>query len=830
MWLVFIFLINTGLRTQNHSFKGRVIENDEYKTPLYGATVWFPDLEKGEVTNLSGYFSFDDIPEGTHRLRISFVGYKTKEVTVQIPPEEEPVYALEVDPQELEAIEVTAEGGESVQVQQARLSTINVTSLPLSTIPRLMGEPDLIRIIQNLPGVKTESDFTGGFHVRGGRNDQNLILLDGVQVYNPWHLFGLFSAFNTEAIESVELTKGVFPASFGSRVSSVLDIDLQEGSERLGGGYLTVSPLSGSFSYGRPVNQNTSYLISLRRTYMDPIFWIVNRSLKKENEFEKESESLGYNFFDLNLKLEHRFSRRLSLETAYYRSSDWFDDTFKYEEKDESNEIYREKLKVGWKNHTASVKLSYQTPTFVSETQPFITFYDSNNRLFEKEENLSDTSEDNLYRITSTRKEQRFDQKFRDSGVKQDFTFFPGDHSSIYAGVFWQLHNFQDLSIYKHSENGYVLPPNWNSGIPVPEGDSRRITTQSEGDSLSVYAHEMGAYLSASVNVGDWSFHPGVRYEYYNAGGYHSVMPRMNVSWQATPKLMITAGYGLFSQYIHVLGLDLVRAPTDRWFWSDEKRETIRAKMATLGVGYDVGNAGSLSVEGYYKTMDNLLNFDPQSQIEALENVNFLPKFGSETLSGSGESYGAELFWEKKTGPITGWMGYTLSWTWNQFDGLNNGNRFPGRTDKRHDIQLFMNWDFAENWSLGALFNYKSGQPVTFSTGHYLVKDDPLGIGERSSPGSQVIKSMNNFRMPDYHRLDLNLTWKNRSFFKQQTEFSLNVVNVYNHINVLTVITSTAVIELGEDKIRVIPEDKYVSQLPIIPVFSMRIALGGDAK
>src|SRR5690625_234792 len=364
-----------------HPFKGRIIENDAYRTPLYGATVYFPDLEMGGTTNLSGYFSLENLPEGEHQLRISFVGYQTQEHLIHVPMEEELVFALEMDAQLLGELEVLADAEASAQMQQAGLSTIQVSALPLTHIPRLMGEPDLIRMVQNLPGVKTESDFTGGFFVRGGRNDQNLILLDGVPVYNPGPLFGIFSAFNTEALDRVELTKGIFPAKFGSRVSSVLDIGLQQGSERLGAGYLTISPLSASFSYGRPINQNTSYLIALRRTYMDPIFWLLSRQYTQENDYERHNGTMGYYFYDFNTKVVHRFSPKISLEAAWFRSSDqlkMIDETIY---KTEWGGGYEDENIIGWRNNTASLKLNYRTPAIQSETQAFLSFYNSDNKI-----------------------------------------------------------------------------------------------------------------------------------------------------------------------------------------------------------------------------------------------------------------------------------------------------------------------------------------------------------------------------------------------------------------------------------------------------------------
>jgi len=806
-----------------HPFKGRIIENDAYRTPLYGATVYFPDLEMGGTTNLSGYFSLENLPEGEHQLRISFVGYQTQEHLIHVPMEEELVFALEMDAQLLGELEVLADAEASAQMQQAGLSTIQVSALPLTHIPRLLGEPDLIRMVQNLPGVKTESDYTGGFFVRGGRNDQNLILLDGVPVYNPWHLFGIFSAFNTEALDRVELTKGVFPAKFGSRVSSVLDIGLQEGSERLGAGYLTVSPLSASFSYGRPINQNTSWLVALRRTYMDPIFWLLSSQYSSESDSEKHNGTMGYYFYDFNTKVVHRFSPKISLEAAWFRSSDqlkMIDETIY---KTEWGGGYEDENIIGWRNNTASLKLNYRTPAIQSETQAFLSFYNSDNTESHERRSYRTLWGDSGISSELNFEEHRFNQRFRDSGFQQHLTLPVGERSNVQAGAQWMLHQFRDVSIYREGER---LREEFSDGTPPVEYDREAIA----GDSLSTRSHEFSVYLNSTLHKGDVSFHPGVRYEYYSLGGYQVVMPRINVSWQATPSLKFSAGYGHFSQYLQIVGLDMIRLPMDRWFWADESRLPVRSRMATAGFGYELPDWGRVTVEGYYKTTDNLQNFDPKEQRSAYGHADFFVRFGSETLRGNGEAYGVELFLEKTDGAVTGWLGYTLSWAWNTFPELNNGTHFPSRTDKRNDIQLFADWSFTENWSVGALFNFKTGQPVTFSTEHYLAAEDPLGIGDIMRQ-TMAITKMNNFRLPAYHRLDLNLAWKNRRIFKRPAELSFNVINVYNRFNVFS-LQSNSYMDRQYDgnQTLVKPNNKYLGQLPVLPVLSLRIALGGDAQ
>lgn len=310
------------------------------------------------------------------------------------------------------------------------------------------------------------------------------------------------------------------------------------------------------------------------------------------------------------------------------------------------------------------------------------------------------------------------------------------------------------------------------------------------------------------------------------------MLPRLNVRWQVDgSSLSVAAGYGEFSQYVHIVGLDMARFPSDRWFWSDETREPLRSKMATFGIGYELFENTRITIEGYYKDMKNLLSYNPVAERDALEELETLPIFTSDaTVSGDGHMYGVELFAHKFSGNVTGWLGYTLSRAWNQFDELNQGRKFPARTDKRHDVQLFANWDFADNWALGGMFNYRTGQPVTFATGHFLSERDPLGIGERDSGSSEVVLERNNFRMPAYHRLDLNITWKNRSIFNRRSELSLNVINAYNRFNPWTMNNRTQISQASETMLDVDPSSRYTGQMPVLPMVSLRIALGGDAQ
>lgn len=439
MHLLTLILLWSFIQPEGTTLRGRVYLNDAYKTPLYGATITLPSLNVRASSGIQGAFSIPNIPNGTHPVHITFIGYKTLVTQITIPSASDLEFFMQPDVLELDEVSVTGAAPESEMMATSPIGTHDIVKLPLLTLPRLMGEPDLIRIAQNLPGVKTESDFTGGFNVRGGRNDQNLILLDGVPVYNPWHLFGLFSAFNTEALESAEISKGVFPARFGGRVSSVLDIRLQDGSERYGAGYLTVSPLSSSFSYGRPLNQKTSYLMAVRRTYMDPVFWAYDRFNTKETSTpfggNKTVPDNHYHFSDINLKVTHAFSPSWKADVAYFRSSDSFrtGETVRSTFFQES-EFRKNEQSLGWLNHTGLFSVGYHHPRLTVQTQAFTSRYESDFSTLAAFEGDSGMIEPNTYFTTYEHRFESFSQRFRDTGFQQDATFF---HEFIHHHVCW---------------------------------------------------------------------------------------------------------------------------------------------------------------------------------------------------------------------------------------------------------------------------------------------------------------------------------------------------------------------------------------------------------
>lgn len=801
----------------NQNFKGSVIQNDSFHTPVYGASLHFVDLKEGISTDRNGRFEMEGLPRGIHKVQVSFVGFKTHEYLVSLPTENQ-ILILEEDEKLLQSVEVSDKKIPSILLEQTGLSTIKVGELPLDQIPKFNGEPDLIRMIQNLPGVKTDSDLTGGLNVRGGRNDQNLILMDGVPVYNPWHYFGLFSAFHTEAIKSAEFSKGVFPAKFGSRLSSVLNIKLQDGSARNGGGDLTLSPTSVTLSYGRPINQNTSFMIAARRTYVDPIFWILLSGDHK----------VRYRFLDLNTKFVHHLRPTWKLEAGVNISND----VFKYREVKNRNSGDKRNIitNLGWINRTGSIKLIQHKNNRNSTSHLFVSHYRSNNEYDKRWNNqegaaLSQSATLPGFSLTRTSLIEILSQNFWDIGAQHDVSHTFTDQLSLSYGVQWINHRFEEKNLNQEIEEGFVssLFDSVSNTLPLSEVIFRKVIS----DTLVSQPHELSSYLDFSIKLGNLSFYPGIRFQHYTSGNYSDVLPRLNLKYEFSPNWYASAGYGHFTQYLHTVGLDLIRLPIERWFWSNENRKPLRGKTWTAGVGYSNPLWGEFTVEGYYKSTENLLNFSPRQQEESFAQSFLIPTFPAQTFTGNGESHGVEFLWNKTKGRLQGWIGYTLSWAWNQFDEFNRGLRYPSRTDKRHDIQFYWTYDLKVNWQIGALFNFQSGQPVTFSIAKFAREQDPLGIGSRNSAQETgFVDEINNFRLPAYHRLDLNIAWKNRRLFNRKGEISMDIFNLYNRFNVLNARSRGDIFNLSDSgEFTVSQTNNFISQLPLAISFNLRVAL-----
>lgn len=725
---------------------------------LIGATVFVPGTEIGTTANTFGFFSLNVPEEDSVMVRFSFVGYQTKEIFVSGKTDTQLEILLE-NKTEFEAITVTAEKADKIS-EGTSMSNIVLSQQEIEKIPTLMGETDLLRVVQLLPGVQSGGEGGTGFYVRGGGPDQNLILLDGVPVYNASHLFGFFSVFNTDAINRVELIKGGFPARYGGRLSSVLDIQMKEGNMKRYTGEGSVGPLAIKLTGEGPIVKNkASFLISARRTFIDLFLLPLN--------LRKSGQGFSYYFYDVNAKLNWKINDKHRLFLSAYAGEDKL--SLKFQDGTKGENYSSQKVKLGWGNITSALRWNYliSKSLFMNTTVTYSRY-----RFKTGAEFYSDMG--NNFKI-----DYGFDYRagIDDIAAAVDYDWFASPKHHVRFGGKYIYHFFK------------------------PGATSQRIQ-----DSTSVYdVNNVGA-SEAQVYVEDeWKIHPkfaaniGVHGSgfWVRNNFYWSVQPRVSVAYKIIDNLAVKASYSEMTQYIQLLSNPGINLPTDLWLPSTDKIKPQRSRQVALGIFKDWGNLFETSIEGYYKSMDNVLDYKngSSSLITGDDWEDMLTQ-------GKGNSYGMEVFIRRKTGKLTGWIGYTLSWSNRKFTDLNNGNWFPYRYDRRHDFEIVLSYAITKNIDISATWVYGTGNAITLPVEAYPIADMPNG----GYHDVQNFGARNDFRMKDNHRLDLSVNFNKKKKWGTRT-WNISIYNVYNRKNPFFYY-------VAQDKL------KQVSIMPIIPSFS----------
>jgi hypothetical protein len=746
--LIFICTLKSidAFSQAKHVVSGYVAESGS-REMLAGATIAIPKYKTGTVTNGFGFYSIT-LPADTFEVIVSYVGYKAKAFRVNIFNADVSMnIELEANKM-LKEVVIEADKKADRLSQMTRMSVIEIPVSQVRDIPALLGEKDVLKVIQLLPGVQKPSEGNSGIYVRGGGPDQNLIILDDATVYNAFHLFGFFSLFNGDALKSIELTKGGFPARYGGRLSSVIDMRMKEGNKEKFKGEAGIGLLSSRLILEGPIiKKKSSFIISGRRTYFDLLTL----------PFQPANNRGGYYFYDLNAKSNYEFNDRNKLYVSGYFGRDKFYATSTFgNQKDEFG--------LGWGNATATLRWNHLFNNKLFANASFIfTNYDFT---------VSQKSGDFTLNFTSG---------IRDYAVKYDLDYRPNSNHSIKAGFQSTYHVFTPSALVAKSTE-------WNLDL----NKVNRIT-----------AIENGIYVEDDIHVGSkLRLNPGLRFSHFNTqqSNYYCLEPRFNSSYNISSTLAVKASASIMNQYIHLLSNTGVGLPTDLWVPSSNFIKPQQSWQVAGGVTKDViQHHFSVSVEGYYKHMNNTIAYkdgasflgvsdDGTGESALASNYNWEKNI---TL-GQGWSYGAEFLVQKKVGKLTGWVGYTLSWTQFQFDELNEGKAFWARYDRRHDISVVAIYKLLEQEgerngiTLSATWVYGTGNAIT------------LPIAEFSAPIHQVAPSSNNsflssmfvnqytgknqFRMAPYHRMDLGIQIsKKKPLWVRTWEFS--IYNVYNRYN-----------------------------------------------
>lgn len=768
----FLFCFSFSIYAQKFTVSGYVKDSKTGEF-LLGANAYIKENMKGAQTNQYGYFAIT-ADKGSYTFVVSYMGYQEYSKTINLDQNLKINVELEERVITTKEIVITGEK-EDKNTTSTDMGKFNLEVEKIKSLPAFMGEVDILKTIQLTPGVQNAGEGNSSFYVRGGGPDQNLILLDEAVVYNASHLFGFFSVFNADAVKNIELTKAGMSANYGGRLASVLDISMKEGNTHdyhIEGG---IGLISSRLTVQGPIKKDTSsFIISGRRTYAD---LIIKPFVKKTSPFKGS----GYYFYDLNTKINYRFTDKDRLFISGYFGRD----VFSMKERDMSFQN-----SISWGNATGCLRWNHVFGPKLFLNTSFI---------------LSDYKFE--LGITQSEYEMKLYSGVTDYTSKFDFYSFPStQHKLKFGGVY----------IY------HIFTPNnataKTSGVNLDLGPEVRL-----------YSNEAAAYINDEFDLNDKiKLNGGLRYSFFEAIGpftryiknlsgltvdsvcygrwenvqmYNHVEPRISMRYSINELSSFKASYNQNYQYIHLASFSAVSLPTDIWVPSSD------VVKPQFGIQYSLGyfrnlrkNMFETSVEVYYKEMKNQIEFKEGSQPED----NIKNNTDNNFTFGKGWSYGVELFVKKRSGQWTGWAGYTLSYTKRKFPEINLGEEYWAKYDRRHDVSFVISYELNDHLTLSAIWVYATGNTMTPPLSRYFI-------------GEQLVTEygpVNSFRMPSYHRMDLSVSYTGKKHKKYESCWNFSIYNVYNRYNPYYIYYDT---EGNVADFHLETKAKQVSLFPILP-------------
>lgn len=765
--IVFVLLLKTnGSFARQANLTGYVVDATTNEK-LIGATVHDLNTMRGVVSNEYGFFSLRT--QNNYKIRISFVGYSSKVIEGTLAGDT--ILAIELDKGlEIAEIAVTADRRRSFD---DGLSSMKLNPEMMKSLPSLLGESDVLKAIQLQPGTQPGREGTSGFSVRGGSNDQNLFLLDGIPVYNVNHLFGFFSVFSPYAINSATYIKGAMPARYGGRLSSVIDLRLKEGNNEKLHGQVTAGIIASSIALDGPIIKDKwSFIVTARRTYLDifsrPISYII------------AEQKAGYYFQDFTFKTNYVINKKNKLYLSFYGGND--EAFMNFREKD-SISVYKSTYSLGWGNTIAALRWnSIWGKSFFSNTTLYYSKYQYSNGYLEEERNRKPDSLIQEHRLT-------FFNNVKDIGLKWDLDCFSPGNLHLRTGFDAIAHSF--------------MP-----------GASNFIEFDASSDLRSVKGKqirniEFSVYAEADYTpMSKLKFNLGLRSTSSFLSGYNRpiLQPRLLARYKVNNRLSFSTSYDINTQNIHLVSNSNFGAPTDLWLPVMEGTPPQHSWQFTIGGNYQFAKGISLGLDVYKKEFSNLLEFKPTEIID--HNVT---NWGDVILVGDGKACGMELMLEKNTGDLTGWIAYTLSKSDRQFDGINDGKPFPFSHDRRHNISVVSTYKIDENKEITASWVYTSGYYLTLNYNWYVINID----GYTALVSNYAER--NNYRTPAYHRLDLSYSASKQKKRGVRT-WTFGLYNAYNRINPFMVYPS--LVEEGASNNDVNQKLTVQGMFPVIPSVS----------
>lgn len=718
------FLSNLGgnlFAQQNITLQGKVL-NKITKEPLQGAAVFIPQNKLSTSTNEQGDFTLD-VPAASSNFKVIYLGFRDTLIPLDRSAGVSHTIFLTPSVKSLVEVQITSSKDDpSEKMNDIQMGVDRISIGEAKMLPAILGEVDILKVLQLKPGIKAGGEGTPGLFVRGGSNDQNLILLEHAPVYNPSHLFGFFSVFNSDAVNNVTVYKSGFPSQYGGRLSSVLDVEMRKGQadslEFQGGIGLLASRITANVPV---VKKKLSVLFSARRTYADAITNIINERNKNQKDYNPIP---GYYFYDFNAAVKHKINTRNQLLISGYFGNDFFNFT--------GNNLGANLL---WGNRAATLEWSYRMNSRMNaSTALFTSGY--------------------LYRINTTFSQISLSigSRIQDYGLVSNWSYFINENHKLKFGISSIHHRF----------------------IVGEYGISAEFTDIKDGKKIE--ALESGAFASHS-----WRINPrmellsGIRNSTFQNKNkvFNNLEPRFALKTNLSSQSTLKASYARMTQYIHLVSSSAASLPTDVWYPSEEGIQPQKSDQVSLGWHQSISeNRFFTSLEGYYKWIHNAIDFRDGAQLFANPNLD------KEFVFGKGWAYGVEAYIEKKSGRTTGWIGYTLSWSWRQFEEINFGEAFHPRFDRRHDVSIVVMHKLTKRLSLSGTWVFSTGNFATIAGGRFAFQD---ALPSEISPTPDYVRR-NDFQMPPTHRLDLGLVWKLRTK-RGETDLTFSLYNAYSRRN-----------------------------------------------
>lgn len=740
--LILMITASPLLAQQKFTWKGYVKDSLTGET-LINASVLVNNQNRGVATNQYGYFSIT-LPAGSHQLIFSFVGYRPKEVDADFSKDISQDILLVPAAAAMQDVVVTTAAQKRLNnVKSAQMGQIDLSINTVKSLPPFLGETDILKTLQLLPGVRNAGEGNSGFYVRGGGPDQNLILLDEAVVYNTGHLFGFFSVFNSDAVKNLSLIKGGMPAQYGGRLSSVIDIAMKDGNINKTQVDAGIGLIASRFSIQGPLIKNkASYIISARRTYIDVL---MKPFIKKSSSFYGS----GYYFYDLNAKVNYKISNNDHL----YLSGYFGRDKFKF-----NNTRRSFSTTIPWGNATTTLRWNHS----------FSKKLFSNVSLIYNDYKFDFLGRQDDFKIGLS-------SGIKDWSAKADVDYFASTSHKIKFGGQYIYHTFYP-SVASGSQDSIVFAPANTQrkfageyGLYIQDDwDISKHLKVNYGVRFSAF-QQLGPYTAFTTDANGNKLDSTVYKGGQNVKAYSGLEPRVTLRYGFDNNSSIKASVTRNLQYIHLVSNAGTTLPTDIWVPSTYRVQPQDGILYAAGYFRNFkGNMFETSLEVYYKTM--------QHQIEYKEG--YTPGLADPEESfvfGKGWSYGSELFINKVKGRLTGWVGYTLSWTWRRFPDLNDGHKYPNKYDRRHDLSIVGIYELSPKWKLSSTFVFGTGNATSLPERFYFV-DGTL---------TQEFSSINAYRMKPYHRLDLAATYtpKPKKPRKYKSSWVFSIYNAYSRQN-----------------------------------------------